>query len=104
LGIPQTLVSDNGTQYAGFLFEEFAKKWNFQHVTSSPQYPKSNGMVERAIQTVKNIIKKCIESKTELELALLDYRNTPVDYCVLSPCELFFNRKLRTLIPIQNKL
>jgi hypothetical protein len=86
------------------LFEEFAQKWNFQHVTSSPQYPKSNGMVERAIQTVKNIIKKCIESRTELELALLDYRNTPVDYCILSPCKLFFNRKLRTLITIQNKL
>jgi hypothetical protein len=104
LGIPKTLVSDNGTQYAGFLFEEFAKKWNFQHVTSSPQYSKSNGIVERAIQTVKNIIKKCIESRTELELALLHYRNTPVDYCILSPCELFFNRKLRTLIPIQSKL
>ncbi|KAJ3647390.1 hypothetical protein Zmor_019269 [Zophobas morio] len=61
-------------------------------------------MVERAIQTVKNIIKKCYETNTDLNLALLDYRNTPVSNCILSPSELLFNRKTRTLIPIKNNM
>ena len=55
LGIPETLRSDNGPQYTGLVFKEFSKEWNFKHVTSSPEYPKSNGFIERHIQIVKNL-------------------------------------------------
>lgn len=59
-GIPKTVRSDNGPQFSSREFKEFAKTWNFEHVTSSPTYPRSNGMAERHIQTVKNVIKKSI--------------------------------------------
>ncbi|XP_044766427.1 uncharacterized protein LOC123322548 [Coccinella septempunctata] len=104
LGIPQIFMSDNGTQFSSFEFQSFAKSWQFENITSSPNYPRSNGMVERAIQTVKNIIKKNSESDTELELALLDYRNTPIDVSIPSPSELFFNRKTRTILPVKKEL
>ena len=39
----------------------FAKKWDFKHITSSPYYPKSNGQVERTIQTIKKLWKKPLE-------------------------------------------
>ena len=56
LGIPETLRSDNGPQYTAQVLKEFSKLWNFKHVTSSPEYPKSNGFVERLIQIVKNLL------------------------------------------------
>ncbi len=47
--IPELVVSDNGPQYTSQEFEEFEKAWNFQHQTSSPAYPQSNGLAERSV-------------------------------------------------------
>ena len=37
-------------------FFQFAKSWGFIHATSSPLYPQSNGMAERAVGTVKGLL------------------------------------------------
>ena len=69
-GIPETVVSDNGPQFASEEFSHFAKQWEFQHVTSSPLYPQSNGKVENAVRTCKRIMKtakgRCIFGHTRL--------------------------------------
>ena len=57
-GIPEIVVSDNGPQYSCEAFAEFAREYQFQHVTSSPGYPQSNGEAERAVKTIKSLLKK----------------------------------------------
>ena len=52
-GVPATLLSDNGPQFSSAEMKEFCKLCYFDHVTSSPYYPQSNGMVERTVRTVK---------------------------------------------------
>ena len=52
-GVPDVLVTDNGPQFASAEFVSFAKRWGFQHVTSSPHCPQSNGRVENVVKTVK---------------------------------------------------
>lgn len=49
-------------------------------LSTSPYYPKANGEVERAVQTVKKLWEK-----NDQYLALLDYRTTPLPDIDLSP-------------------
>ena len=37
-GLPQVIVSDNGPQYSSTVFTEFAKQYDFTHITRSPQF------------------------------------------------------------------
>ena len=56
-GIPRTLITDNGLQFSCWAFGEFAQRWEFQHITSSPEHPQSNGKAESAVKTAKSIIR-----------------------------------------------
>uniref|UniRef100_A0A8C7YYB2 Integrase catalytic domain-containing protein n=1 Tax=Oryzias sinensis TaxID=183150 RepID=A0A8C7YYB2_9TELE len=95
-GIPETVVSDNGPQYASEKFKDFAMEYGFVHITSSPRYPQANGEAERAVATVKGLWKGGGE-KTK---ALLSYRATPLE-CGYSPAQLLMGRQLKTTLPQQ---
>jgi Integrase core domain. len=100
-GIPKELISDNGPPYNSAQFKIFCHAWGIEHKTSSPYFPQSNGQVERTIGTIKNMLKKCLESGNDPYLALLNYRNTPKgDVC--SPANLLMSRNLRSNLPISN--
>lgn len=94
-GIPEVVISDNGPQYSADAYEQFAKDYQFQHITSSPYYPQSNGEAERAVGTIKRLLNK----EKDPYLAILSYRSTPLQNGY-TPSELLMNRKLRTTVPI----
>ncbi|UYV75192.1 K02A2.6-like, partial [Cordylochernes scorpioides] len=95
-GIPETVVSDNGTQFgAAREFANSARQYGFTHVTSSPRFPQSNGMAEAGVKIAKLILKK----NQDPSLGLLEYRSTPLENGY-SPAELLMGRKLRTTLPI----
>jgi transposase InsO family protein len=100
-GIPQELISDNGPQFASTLFASFASDYGFIHTTSSPLYPQANGESERAVKTVKLLLTKAKLSDTDLHLAMLNYRSTPL-ISGLSPAEILMGRKLRTTLPLSS--
>ena len=95
-GIPEMVMSDNGPQYSSQEFRDFAKAYNFNHVTSSPHFAQSNGQAERTVQTLKKLLKE----SSDPYLALLTYRSTPFPWCKLSPAELLMGRRLRSNIPL----
>ena len=95
-GVPQTVVSDNGPQYASHEFARFVREYDFSHKTSSPHFPQSNGQAERTVQTVK----KLLQDSVDPYMALLCYRATPLPWCDLSPSELLMGRHLRTNLPL----
>lgn len=101
-GIPETVCSDNGPQFYNFKMKQFSKDWNFKHDTSSPYWPQSNGMVERYVQTIKDMFKKVEEDGKDPYLALMEYRNTPIDENIMSPNDIMFNRKVRGIVPVRN--
>ena len=98
-GIPDTVVSDNGPQFLSEEFQNFAKKWGFKHVTSSPYYPQSNGLAENAVKTVKRLMRRAQIVQGDTYLALIDLRNTPTQGMSTSPMERLMSRQAKTLLP-----
>ena len=103
-GIMNILVSDNGPQFSSREFCEFSTKYQFQHITSSPEYQQSNGLAERAVQTAKRLIKKAIQDNSDIYLALLELRNTPRDSTMGSPTQRLMGRRTKTLLPTSHVL
>ena len=97
-GVPLTLISDNGPQYSSRTFKNFVRKWQIEHVTTSPEFAQPNGFIERNVQTVKKLMKKAIESGEDPYIALMNFRATP-KADKKSPAELLMGRIIRTLLP-----
>ena len=70
MGIPEAMRSDNEPQYSSSSFKKFAKDWRFQHMTRSPEYPRSNGLAQKTIQTVKTLLEKAKDQVTTKTLTL----------------------------------
>ena len=99
-GVPDVLFTDNGPQFDSSEFEHFAKQWGFDHKTSSPGYPQSNGKAENAVKMIKQLFKKCKESGQSQYMALLNWRNTPSEGIGTSPAQCFLGRRCRTKLPL----
>ena len=98
-GIPETLRSDNGPQFASHVFAEFAKEFNFDHNTGSPRNPRSNGQVEAAVKVVKGLLTRAKYSGQDPSLALLAYRSTPIAAHLQSPAEMLYQMTICTTLP-----
>ena len=47
IGLPETLVSDNGPQFTSVEFKWYCKDNNIRHLYGTPCHPSSNGLAER---------------------------------------------------------
>ena len=101
--IPDELITDQGPPFNSTELKNFHSEWNIHHNPSTPYYPRSNGQVERCIQTIKKSLLKCIEKGGDPYLVLLDYRTTAT-YNMQSPAELLMGRKLKSNLPIHPTL
>ena len=57
-GLPETIVTDNGSVFTSAEFQEFTRRNGIHHSTSAPFHPSSNGLAERAVQTFKASMRK----------------------------------------------
>ncbi|XP_031551682.1 uncharacterized protein K02A2.6-like [Actinia tenebrosa] len=96
-GLPEVVVSDNGSNFTSQEMEEFLTQNGIVHVTSAPYHPATNGLAERAVQTIKEGLKKVRGDsiETRLQKLLFNYRITPQTTTGKSPAEALMGRKLR---------
>ena len=84
-GIPNEIMSDNGPPFNGKEFSSYLTGLGIRHTTSLPNYPRSNGFIERQIQTVKRLIEN-----------LTGLRAQPLGDGLPSPSEILHWRSLVT--------
>lgn len=103
-GSPDVLVADN-IPYNSEKFKRFAKNWNFTLSFRSPNYPRSNGLAEKAVSISKQLLKKASEGRiVDLDTALMNYRNYPLKHMDYSPSQLLNSRMCKTKVPISSNL
>lgn len=100
-GVPEKLVSDNGSQFTADQFKLFCDSNGIHHIRTAPYHPQSNGQAERFVDMFKRSFKKLGEEKNTsnaLQLILNTYRCTPNPNSPnsKSPAEAMFGRKIRT--------
>ena len=101
-GVPESIVSDNGPQFASAEFRRFCELNGIRHFLIAPYHPASNGLAERGVQTFKRGYQKLKEGTVEDRIArfLLQYRVTPHTTTGRPPAELLFGRNLRTRLDV----
>ena len=101
-GLPEMLVSDNGTAFTSEEFRQFLKTNGVRAVNSAPYHPASNGLAERAVQTFKRALKKATPGDLErhLQQFLFRYRITPHATTGVPPADLLFGRHPRSRLDL----
>ncbi|MCO5602777.1 hypothetical protein L7F22_056915 [Adiantum nelumboides] len=103
-GTPLEIVSDNGPGFRRGLLTEVCEVLKISHRHSTPYYPQSNGLVEKANGIIAGIIRKMVESKPKrwdnfLDGAIWAYKTTYRDATQFTPFHLVYGQE--ALQPIE---
>jgi len=76
---------------------EYAAQYGINIITTSPTYSQANGLAEKVVHIVKNLLRK----ECNLNEGLMEYRNTPISNFPYSPNQMLFSKLIRTRVPVQ---
>ena len=65
-GIPEQVVTDNGSQFTSEGFKVFMERNGVLHIKSAPYHPASNGLAERFVQSPKQSLKATLNDGRSL--------------------------------------
>ncbi|PFX22695.1 Retrovirus-related Pol polyprotein [Stylophora pistillata] len=103
IGLPDQMVSDNGSQFTSETFRKFTTANGIKPVTGAPYHPSTNGQAERLVQSFKKGVKADKSSRTlqhKLDRFLLAYRSAPHATTELSPAQLLLGRNVKTRLDL----
>ena len=98
-GIPEDIVTDNGTNYDSVESSQFCKRNNIKHTESSPHHCQSNGNSESAVKIVKTLLRKTKKTTLNPYETLLSRHNTPITGMTTSSAQRFLNRRQEQKYP-----
>lgn len=99
-GCPFQIHSDNATYFSSDFMKQICQSFNIHQTFSSPYHPQGNGLAERTIQTVKNMLRTLLYQKakhlwpnivSEVEMALRCSENATTGF---TPYETIFGNKM----------
>ena len=101
-GLPVSLVSDNGPCFISSEFSNFVGMNGIHHIKTAVYKPSTNGLAENMVKTFKMFLKTTEggDIQKKLDQFLFKYRNTPHVTTGVTPSELMFGRKVRTVFDL----
>ena len=103
-GRPETIVSDNGPQFASKTFADWCNAHSIAHLTSAVFHPASNGEAERLVGVFKQAIKQAVrEEKKSKHLTLREFLQeyrTPHCTTGRTPAELMLGHHMRSSLSV----
>lgn len=109
IGVPEEVLSDQGSQFMSDVMKEVNRLLSMKHLTSTPYHPMCNGLVEKFNGTLKSMLKKLCSEKPQdwdryIQALLFAYREVPQESLGYSPFELVYGRQLRGPLQILKEL
>nr|XP_025662007.1 uncharacterized protein K02A2.6-like [Arachis hypogaea] len=103
-GIPEVIISDNGTQFTDKKFTEFLTGLGIKQKFSSVEHPQTNGQGESANKVILMVLKKRLDNKKgawadELASVLWSYRTTEQSSTGETPFRLTYG--VDAVIPVE---
>lgn len=98
-GIPESILSDNGTDFTSNLIKEVNNIFKIRHVFTSLYHPQSNGSLERSHHTLKEYLRDYLNSNQTnwdeyIQFAMFTYNSHYHRATNFTPHELLFGHKL----------
>ena len=100
VGIPEEVISDQGTQFISCYMKEFTRLLGMRQLPTSPYHAMANGFVEKFNGTRKSMLKKLCAKEPQqwhryINAALFAYREVPQESTGFAPFELLDGRTVR---------
>ena len=109
IGVPQEILSDQGTQFLSGVMKEVSRLLSIRQLITTPYHPQCNGLVERFNGTLKEMLKRmCAEKPRDWDRyvapLLFAYREVPQESLAFSPFELLYGRTVRGPMQVLKEL
>ena len=100
VGIPEEVLTDQGTQFMSECMQEVSRLLSIKGLTSTPYHPICNGLVERWNETLKSMIKRLCQNQPKqwhrlINPVLFAYREVPQESTGFSPFQMLYGRSVR---------
>ncbi|KAK3931423.1 hypothetical protein KUF71_025905 [Frankliniella fusca] len=101
-GVPEIIFGDNNP-LDSFECMQYANSIGSTILTSSAEYPRSNGLAEKGVHLAKQLLRKCQDSGTHYLDGLREYNTTPLTGMSVSPSQILMSGMVRTCVPTRAK-
>ena len=97
VGIPEEVLTDQGTQFMSECMQEVSRLLSIKGLTSTPYHPICNGLVERWKRTLKSMLKRLCQDQPKqwhrlINPILFAYRKVTQESTGFSPFQLLYGR------------
>lgn len=107
VGVPNTIVSDNGTSFTSVEFKNFCHLNGINLIYSPAYHPSSNGQAVSMVSVIKKGLKSVILDnmyknplQEQISKFLFDYRNSKNSTTGKSPAEIIYGRPMRSRLEL----
>lgn len=109
LGVPNEILSDNGTQFISGVMKEASHLLGVTQFHTTPYHPMANGACERFNGTLKQMLRRMCQERPKdwdrfLPALLFAYREVPHESLGYSPFELMYGRTVRGPMAVLKEL